>query len=134
MSFPNIPSVTLPAVEHHAHVNNLHVDPEKATGMGLRAGSFSVGNILRVNPLDERKRRHVGQHVYFILYLMFYGVFTFISSMLYSITGKGTVKISKTMWYYRVAGFLTNFQMIIRYALLPMYLTGTFSVILNVSK
>ena len=124
---------TLPTVEHHSHVNNLHFDPEKATGMGMKAGAFSMGNILRVNPLNERKRLHVGQHLYFLLYLMFYGVFNFIFSILYSVTGQGTRKISKALWHYRVTGFLVNFLLIIRFGLLPWYLTGTIQVILSVS-
>ena len=77
-------------MEHHPHVNNLRLDPEKASSMGLKAGSFAVGNIMRLNPLDERKWRHLGQHVYFVLYMMFYGIFNFIFSITYSITGQGT--------------------------------------------
>ena len=63
-----------PAVEHHANVNNLEIDPEKIASMAPRAGSFSLFNILRVNPLNQRKERHLGQHIYFIVYMLFYGL------------------------------------------------------------
>ena len=120
-------------VEHHPHVNNLRLDPEKASSMGFpKAGSFAVGNILRLNPLDERKWRHLGQHVYFVLYMMFYGIFNFIFSITYSVTGQGTQGISKSLRRYRVSGFLINFLLIIRFGFLPWYLTGTWRVLFEV--
>ena len=65
--------MNLPAVEHHPNVNNLQIDPEKIASMAPRAGSFSLFSILRVNPLDKRKERHLSQHIYFIVYMMLYG-------------------------------------------------------------
>ena len=121
-------------VEHHPHVNDLRIDPEKASGMGLKAGSFAIGNILRLNPLDERRWRHLGQHIYFVLYMMFYGIFNFIFSITYSITGEGTRGISKALLRYRITGFLVNFLLIIRFGLLPWYLTGTPLILFEVGK
>ena len=72
--FPRGKNALSPAVEHHANVNNLEIDPEKIASMAPRAGSFSLFNILRVNPLDQRKERHLGQHIYFIVYMLFYGL------------------------------------------------------------
>ena len=102
--------------------------------MGLKAGSFAVGNIMRLNPLDERKWRHLGQHVYFVLYMTFYGIFNFIFSITYSVTGQGTRGISKALWRYRITGFLINFLLIIRFGLLPWYLTGTVRVLFEVRR
>ena len=123
----------LPTVEHHRHVNNLHVDPEKASSMGLGAGAFSVGNIMRINPLDKRMWPHLGQHVYFVVYMMFYGIFNFIFSITYSVTGQGTLKISKALRdRFRIRGLLVNLLLIIRFGLLPWYLTGTPLILLEV--
>ena len=72
--FPSGKNALSLAVEHHANVNNLEIDPEKIASMAPRAGSFSLFNILRVNPLDQRKERHLGQHIYFIVYMLFYGL------------------------------------------------------------
>ena len=69
------------AVEHHGHVNNPKIDPEKASGMGLKSGFLSLWNILRVNPLDPWKPHHIGQHFLFFLYITFiYGPLVFIIS------------------------------------------------------
>ena len=69
------------AVEHHPHVNNLQIDPEKIANMAPRAGSYSLFSILRINPLERRKGHHLGQHIYFFLYMMFYGLLNFIFSI-----------------------------------------------------
>ena len=46
----------------------------------------------------------------------------------YSIRGYGTLKVSKTMWRYRVTGALINCFAILRLLVLPWYLTGTVNV------
>jgi len=94
--------------------------------MGLRSGFLSLWNILRVNPLDPWKPHHIGQHILFFLYIAFiYAPLIFIISSSYSITGRGTMKISKSMWRYRISGFLVNCLIIVRLVILPWYLTGT---------
>ena len=75
------PQWKLFAVEHHPNVNNLQIDPEKIASMAPRAGSFSLFSILRINPLDQRKERHLGQHIYFIVYMMFYGFLNLLFSI-----------------------------------------------------
>ena len=68
-------------VEHHANVNNVDIDPEKVSGMFLWAGSYSYRNLMRVNPLDPRHWIHLGQHVYFGLYLVLYGFVNMLASI-----------------------------------------------------
>ena len=142
------------SVEHHPNVNNLQIDPEKVRSMAPKAGSYSLFNILRVNPLDPRKRRHIGQHIYFIVYMMFYGLLNYIFSISitfpsvsydtkynlmvlcatdYAITGQGTVKLSKKLWRYRITGLLVNFFMFFRFIILPYHQTGSFLTVLSVS-
>ena len=155
-STPTALNITLiPAVEHHPNVNNLQIDPEKIASMAPRAGSFSLFNILRVNPLDPRKDHHLGQHIYFIVYMMFYGFLNLFFSFgkklcpqfsrmhsivtnglfyaVYSITGQGTLKISKSLWRYRITGLLVNFLIFFRYMILPYYQTGSLLTALTVS-
>ena len=141
-------------MEHHPNVNNLKIDPEKVRSMAPKAGSYSLFNIMRVNPLDPRKGRHIGQHIYFIVYMMFYGLLNYIFSISitfpllfkntqlnilllfnadYAITGQGTVKLSKKLWRYRFTGLLVNFFLFFRFILLPYYQTGSFITVLSVS-
>ena len=56
-------------MEHHAHVNNPKIDPENAYGMGLRSGSLSLWNIIRVTPIAPRKPHHTVQHILIFLYM-----------------------------------------------------------------
>ena len=51
----------------------------------------------------------------------------------YSITGQGTLKISKSLWRYRITGLLVNFLIFFRYMILPYYQTGSLLTALTVS-
>ena len=143
-----------PAVEHHTHANDPKIDPEKASGMGLTSGFLSLWNIQRVNPLDERRPRHHWQHVLFLVYnMLIYGPLVLITSFSnyivlaafiwkcrlldvsgYAITGHGTLKLSKSMWRYRITGFLVNCLIVVRLGILPCYLTGTVQNLLKVRR
>ena len=115
-----------------------------------KSGSFSFSNILRVNPLEGRKGRHLGQHLYFFLYMMFYGLLNYGFSIgkpflmpstnkislfflaVYSVTGEGTLKLSKRLWRYRITGLLVNFSILFRFVIFPMYRCPSFLTSLSV--
>ena len=55
-------------------------------------------------------------------------------SLGYSIRGRGTLKISKSLWKIRITGFLVNCLFIIRFFIFPWYNTGTAQVLFKVSS
>ena len=133
----------------------------KWRGYFCRSGSISSWNILRANPLDPLKLHHRLQHIIAFLYnALLYSpihVLMVISRMItwystrkwlgisansnwchcsticagYSLIGHGTLKVSKSMWKHRIMGIFPPCLILLRFGVLPWYLTG--EVTLNVS-
>jgi len=107
-------------VQHHLHTNDVHLDPD------MHSTTY-----VRMNPLDPLMKHHLGQHVYFWLILPLYGLWVVLQSIMDLIKGSHHTPMSPLLKGERLFDLSMEALVVLRWVVLPVYVTGGFSVLLN---
>jgi len=101
-------------VQHHVNCNDVDHDPDM------------IGSpFLRINPTKERLSSQAWQHVYVFGLLLMFGFQYIISSFQHLWNGQHLKHMSKLLTPHRVFDSLTWIFFMCRWAVLPVYQTGT---------
>nr|APH81338.1 delta5 desaturase [Paracyclopina nana] len=107
-------------VQHHIHTNDLERDPDIA------------GNAyIRLNPNQKLMRFHIVQHVYFFFLMAIYGFSVVIQTVDNILKGKHHTTMSVLLGPHRAFEAVTSALFILRWMVLPVYLTGSFMTLLH---
>jgi len=111
-------------VQHHLHTNDVHLDPDMQV-------HFFTADDIRINPLRSLKRQHLGQHVYIWILLPIYGLYVILESIVNVIMGSHHTPMSPLVKKERMFDLSMEALFIFRSIVLPVYRTGTYSVLFN---
>ena len=107
-------------VQHHISTNDMHEDPDVA-------GS----SIVRLNPAQAVKDHYVFQHIYVFFLIALFGMITVVTAFKSLVSGVRYTEFSKLLTTYRRVEMLSTLFFLARWVALPVYTSGSASVLLN---